>query len=137
MLISLIAIPFASISQNSKSPKPDTTCIDNATLKEAVALIEEGRIAKQEIVLLKEKIAVMNEQLRIKDSTIALFARRENDLMAISNNFDRYVETTAVQINNLTEMYKVSRSETKKERRKKWFVGVSGILATALTILLK
>jgi hypothetical protein len=136
-LISLIAIPYASISQNSKPNKPDTTCIPNATLKEAVALIEEGRIAKKEIELLREKVAVLTEQLRVKDSTISLFARRENDLMAISNNFDRYVESTNTQISNLTEMYKVSRNETKKERRKKWLATIGGILTTAVTLLLK
>lgn len=136
VLISLIAIPFVSISQNSIPTKEDTTCIPNSTLKDAIVLIEEGRIAKKEVELLRQKVDVMGTQLRVKDSTIALFAKREHDLLMISNNFDRYVTNSNAQIENLREINKETIKQVKKERKQKWLIGLSGVLTTALGIAL-
>lgn len=135
-MISLIAIPFVSISQNSTPNKEDTTCIPNSTLKDAIVLIEEGRIAKKEVELLRSKVDVMAAQLRVKDSTIALFAKREQDLLMISNNFDRYVTNSNAQIENLKEINKETVKQVKKERKQKWLIGLSGVLTTALGIAL-
>ena len=78
----------------------------------------------------------MGTQLRVKDSTIALFAKREHDLLMISNNFDRYVTNSNAQIENLKEINKETVKQVKKERKQKWLIGLSGVLTTALGIAL-
>lgn len=125
----MIMIPFISISQTSK--RPDTSCISNEKLREAIILIEEGKLYRQENDVFKEKIKVLEAQVANRDSIILLFAQKEKDLMLISSNFDNYVKTSKKQIENLEAMHGMVLKQIGREKKQKKLVAILGLIVSS------
>lgn len=124
----LTMTPFISISQTSK--KPDTSCIANEKLREAVILIEEGKLYRQENDVLKEKITNLESQLKNRDSAINYYASKERDLLLISTNFDNYVKTSKKQIENLEVMHGMVLKQIGRQKKQKLWVAILGLISS-------
>lgn len=130
-LIIGVTIAFAGISQTSK---PDTTCIPNAKLREAISKIEEGKIAKEEVKLLKEQILNYESRIKVKDSIQSVTDAQIGSYADMTKNFDLYVANLKKQNELITLAHQSTLRELKKEKGKKWIMTgafIASILTTA------
>lgn len=122
-------IAYAGISQTFK---PDTTCIPNEKLREAISKIEEGKIAKEEVKILNQKIENFQNQLTIKDSIILASNAKIGGYVDMTKNFDLYVANLKKQNELITLAHQTTINQLKKEKNKKW-VMTAGFIATLIT----
>ena len=122
-------IASACISQTSN---PDTTCIPNAQLREAIAKIEEGKVAKQEIITLKEVIGIQEQRILGKDSAIQMMTEKTKGYEQMTRNFDLFVANLNKQIELKKVEYDAVKKQLKVEKGKKWLFAIS---AAAITFL--
>lgn len=129
VLIAGLTIASAGISQTSK----DTTCIPNEKLREAIVKIEEGKIAKEEIKLLKEQMANYEARIYLKDSIINAQEAQTKFYAEVAKNFDLYVANLKKQ-NELSALaHEVTLKELRKQKSKKWLMTISASLITIIT----
>ena len=118
LLIISILIPLKSISQVSKTDTT-VTCIPNAQLKQAIFLIEEGKITKQELTLTKEIIKIMEYQVSNKDSLIAQLTRKTLDWKTLNTKNEEIIINYQKQINNQEQMLQIEGSQSKKYKKQR------------------
>jgi hypothetical protein len=128
-----IMIASACISQTSKK---DTTCIPNDKLREAIAKIEEGKVAKQEILILKEQIQIQEKRIIGKDSSIQVLVEKNKTQEQIAKNFDLFVANLNKQIEINKLQNEVLEKQLKKEKGKKWMFTISAAIITFLSTAL-
>ena len=116
----------------SQTSKPDTTCIPNTQLREAIAKIEEGKVAKQEIITLKEHISVQEQRILGKDSAIQMMTEKNKGYEQMTRNFDLFVANLNKQIELNKVEYDAVKKQLKVEKGKKWLFAIS---AAAITFL--
>lgn len=125
-----LTIAFGGISQTSKS---DTTCIPNEKLREAISKIEEGKVAKEEIKLLKEQMANYESRLYVKDSIISAQDAQNKSYVELTKNFDLYVANLKKQNELAALAHQITIKELKREKVKKWLMTLSASLITIIT----
>ena len=95
------------------------TCIPNAQLKQAIFLIEEGKITKQELTLTKEIIKIMEYQVSNKDSLIAQLTRKTLDWKTLNTKNEEIIINYQKQINNQEQMLQIEGSQSKKYKKQR------------------
>jgi hypothetical protein len=131
-LIISILIVSVGISQPFKTDST-ITCIPNAQLKQAVALIEEGKVAKKEVTALNDKILLLQKQIDNQDSIMYYQQKREANYIININKNAQIINNLNYQIGNLKEENAIIKKERKKFKRQRWLFA---ILASALGITL-
>ena len=117
-LIISILIPLKGISQTSKI---DTTitCIPNAQLKQAILLIEEGKVIKQELSLTKQIVKVMQYQLANKDSAINYLQLKGLDWKLLNDKNEQLIINYQKQISNQQENIQLQEKKSEKYRKQR------------------
>jgi hypothetical protein len=117
-LIISILIPLKGISQTSKI---DTTitCIPNAQLKQAILLIEEGKVIKQELSLTKQIVKVMEYQLANKDSAINYLQLKGLDWKSLNDKNEQLIINYQKQISNQQENIQFQEKKSEKYRKQR------------------
>jgi hypothetical protein len=116
-------IALGSISQTSN----DTLCIPVSQLKKAIVKIESGKVAAQEVVLLKDKIQLIERKVALKDSLIVIYMKNEGNYRRLINNYEATIENNAKLINNLEVSVKYHKKIARRQKFQKWAVGAIGI----------
>ena len=127
LLILLITMSLKGFSQNAI----DTTAI---RLKTPIARLVikdllKGDGAKQELVLYKEKITLLEQKIVLKDSIIST-------LNSKVNNFEIMVDTQKQQLALSQELSDRLQSDLRKQKIKTKLTGGIGILAAITTFFI-
>lgn len=114
---------YKGISQTAS----DSTKIPNWQLKRAINVIENGKVAKQELFLTKDKVKLQDSLLILKDSTINVYATKDT----IYNNsivaYKRALKNLQQSLNNSEAIVNLQNITIRKEKYKKWITFIAGI----------
>jgi hypothetical protein len=102
-LLSILLITTLTALESTSQTSSDTLCIPVSQLKKAITKIEEGKVAAKEVVLLKDKIQLIERKVVVKDSLIGVY------------------------ITNLEISVKYYKKIARRQKFQKWAVGVIGI----------
>lgn len=132
MLVIIMLIALESTSQTSA----DTVCLPLSQLKIAINKIEEGKVMAKEIVLLKDKIQLVERRVVVKDSLILVYQKNESNYRRLINNYEANISNNATIVANLEKSLKYQRRIANKQKFQKWMVAVLGVgLGYAISIL--
>lgn len=133
VLTSLLAMTSPSISQNSSD---SVTCIPNSALRTAVKLIEKGKLDSAELKVMRETVSLLNQRIQAKDLIIAEHQGKEQTYKLLAENFENQKKGFLDIVKLTNEEVMILRQDVKRQKRKTFFVGLAGIVATGLTIYL-
>lgn len=96
-------------------------------MKRAINVIENGKVAKQELFLTKDKVKLQDSLLILKDSTINVYATKDT----IYNNsivaYKRALKNLQQSLNNSEAIVNLQNITIRKEKYKKWITFIAGI----------
>jgi hypothetical protein len=110
------------ISQNSSD---SVTSIPNHQLRKAINLIENGKIVKQELELVKERSVVLEYRISTKDSIISHYVKKEENWNKIDANYKQQLSNYDNYAKNTQRIFEEQRKQIRGLKLKKWI----GILA--------
>lgn len=116
---------YAGISQTSK---PDTLLpIPVTQLKKAITLIEQGKVCRDEVQILKTQNAILENQVSTKDSIITRYKKNESDYrVSIKYYKDMNVNYEEI-IDNLDENIKIHQKFIKKQKFNRYLYALGGL----------
>jgi hypothetical protein len=126
-LLSILLITTLTALESTSQTSSDTLCIPVSQLKKAITKIEEGKVAAKEVVLLKDKIQLIERKVVVKDSLIGVYMKNEANYRRLVNNYETSLLNNATQINNLEISVKYYKKIARRQKFQKWAVGAIGI----------
>ena len=124
LLITITQIALSSISQTSND---SLICIPNSQLKKAITIIEKSKITDEELSILKVKLSIFQTSLNVKDSVINIYKSKEIDYKNILQNQTNAITLSNKIITNLENNIKINAKLIRRQKTKKWVVGLLGI----------
>jgi hypothetical protein len=118
----LIALP--GISQTSND---SVTCIPNYQLKIAIVKIEQGKLIKEELNYVNEKVKLLEERIFLKDSIITFLREKDVLYSKMMWSYDDSIDNYKKIIDNLQEQYKIQRSISRRQKLAKWGTFIAGL----------
>ncbi len=79
------------------------------------------------MVLLKDKIQLIERKVVVKDSLIGVYMKNEANYRRLVNNYETSLLNNATQINNLEISVKYYKKIARRQKFQKWAVGAIGI----------
>lgn len=73
-LMTLVLMTSKGISQNSND---SVTCIPNYQLRKAINLIEQGKVAQEELDSTKQLVVYLNKRITTKDSLLFRYGQKD------------------------------------------------------------
>jgi len=117
-------IALCSISQTLND---SLICIPNSQLKKAIVLIEKAKVLENELSITKDKIDVFQDIVKVKDSVIKIFQDKEIAYKNILQNQTNIISSSNQIITNLEKNLELKAKLVRRQRNKKWVVGILGI----------
>jgi hypothetical protein len=117
-------IALSSISQTSND---SLICIPNSQLKKAIVLIEKGKVVEYELSITKDKIDIFQNIIKVKDSVIKIYQDKEVGYKNIVQNQTNIISSSNQIITNLEKNVKLNAKLIRRQKYKKWIVGIIGI----------
>jgi hypothetical protein len=125
MLTVLILISLKGISQTSND---DTTiCIPKRDVQRAINIIETGKIANEELQLIKLKNTSLENIILNKDSIISKMNIQIEDYKSIIKKQSLAEHNNNVMINNQIKLYEITTTKLNKQKSKKWITLILGV----------
>jgi len=122
-LLILILLTYRGISQTASN----NTCIPNEQLKKAINLIEQGKVCKDEVQLLKSKIVQLDSSITNKNKLIAEYQKNLGYQDTIISGYAGVVKNLQKSIANGVQTFALQKEKLKKERYKKWAALTIGV----------
>ena len=114
------------------------TIIDNNKLRDALKLIEMGKIDREKVKLYQEQVIFLNERIAIKDSIIRTYNLKDSSHAKIIETYKSEVENLKAQKNIITDGLTRQNKLMKRQKIKTVFIAIAGpALTTAVFIYLK
>jgi hemerythrin-like domain-containing protein len=126
-LLSILLITTLTALESTSQTSNDTLCIPVSQLKKAINKIEEGKVAAKEVVILKDKIELIERKVVVKDSLIGVYLKNESNYSRLINNYETSLLNNTTQINNLEISVKYYKKIARRQKFQKWAVGIIGI----------
>jgi len=126
-LLSILLITTLTALESTSQTSNDTLCIPVSQLKKAINKIEEGKVAEKEVVLLKDKIELIERKVVVKDSLIGVYLKNESNYSRLINNYETSLLNNTTQINNLETSVKYYKKIARRQKFQKWAVAGLGI----------
>ena len=123
-LIILVLWTSKGISQNSND---SVTCIPNNQLRKAINLIENGKVVKQELEIVKERSVVLEYRLSVKDSTINEYLSKEKNWKNLDKNYKNQIFNYQEYGKNTQIIFEKQRKEIRNQKLKKWMGILAGV----------
>lgn len=117
-------IALGSISQTLND---SMICIPNSQLKKAIVLIEKAKVVEKELSITKDKIDVFQNTIKVKDSVIKIFQDKEIAYKNILQNQTNIISSSNQIITNLEKNLELKAKLVRRQKNKKWVVGILGI----------
>lgn len=117
-------IALSSISQTSND---SLVCIPNSQLKKAITIIEIGKITEEELTIVKKKLSIFQSTINVKDSIIDVYKSKEIDYKNILQNQSNIITSSNNIITNLEKNIQLNAKIIKRQKFKKWVVGIMGV----------
>ena len=117
----------------------DATLVPNAKLRDAAKLIEKGKICEERVLLLQQKISMLNERISIKDSIIQLHNDKDTAQARIAATYKAEIDNLVEQRNLAKKEMKHQNTLMKRQKRKTVFaiVGTAAVLTGAYYFIIK
>ena len=124
MLLITLLTAYQGISQTSND---SVTCLPNAQLKQAINLIEKGKVVEEELVATKELLKNSETRLSLKDSIIRKYQLSEKEYKSLVTNFEQNLNNDKRIIYNLETQIKLSKKIARRQKLSKYIVGILGV----------
>ena len=125
ILTILVLSKFQAISQIASTSSDSVTCIPNAQLKQAINLIEKGKVAQNELNLTKSKITLLESRISTKDSIISKFEFKERVWKDVENTYKQSLKNCDNYMENSQKIFEKQRSIIRFNKWGKWlFLGL-------------
>ena len=125
ILTVLILISLKGISQTSND---DTTiCIPKIEIQRAINIIETGKVANQELQIIKLKITELENLIINKDSIISKLNIKIQDYKSIVTKQSLAEHNNNIIINNQYKVQEIINTKLKKQKSAKWVTLVLGV----------
>ena len=124
LLITTTLIALSSISQTSND---SVICIPNSQLKKAITIFEKSKVTEEELSLSKVKLSIFQTSLSVKDSLISVYKSKEIDYKNILQNQTNAITLSNRIITNLEKNIEINAKLIRRQKTKKWIVGLLGI----------
>lgn len=111
----------------SQTLNDSVTCIPNVQLRKAINLIENGKVVKQELELVKERSVVLEFRISVKDSIINQYIKNENNWKKIDSNYKKTIFNYEDYTKNTQRIFEEQRSKIRHLQVKKWLGVLAGI----------
>ena len=124
-----------NLKATSQTAYDSVTCLPNSSLKTAINRIEEGKVAKKELDISKEKIQVLTDLVSKSDSTIIYLQKKDTINQKMISGYKEAIKNLNVNLTNSELMYHTQTLRLAKEKVKKWTflgLGVSSIIALVI-----
>lgn len=112
------------ISQNLND---SVTCIPNVQLRKAINLIENGKVVKQELELVKQKSVLLESRISVKDSIISQYVKNEENWNKIDNNYKKQIANDKDYQKNTQLIFEEQRNQIRGLKFKKWLGILLGV----------
>lgn len=127
LLITLIILVLWTSKGISQTLNDSVTCIPNVQLRKAINLIENGKVVKQELELVKERSVVLEFRISVKDSIINQYIKNENNWKKIDSNYKKTIFNYEDYTKNTQRIFEEQRSKIRHLQVKKWLGVLAGI----------
>jgi hypothetical protein len=111
------------------------TCIPNAQLKQAVVLIEEGKLAKQEVSFLRDKVSIYEKRIAVKDTLINNLWDKDFNWRLYSQKSEQTIANMNQQMKNLEESFRVQKKVTGKLKVQRFLLCVFSAFTLTYAII--
>ena len=112
------------ISQNSND---SVACIPNTQLRKAINLIENGKVVKQELEIVKERSVILEYRISVKDSTISEYLYKEGNWKKLDENYKKQIVNYQEYGKNTQIIFEKQRKEIRNQKLKKWMGILAGV----------
>lgn len=103
------------------------TCIPTIQLKKAINIIEQAKVMKEELYLKDHKLFSMDSLLRIKDSKVSEYQRKDSTNARIILAYKDIVSNLNKTVANGDLAYAGINMKLTKEKTKKWATLLLGV----------
>ena len=117
-------IASEGISQTSND---SLVCIPQTQLKKAIVAIERGKVTQEELTLTQQKLELSEKRIFLKDSVIGELKKKNDFHLGMISSYETTIQNNTKQIGNLQQINVLQKKQTRREKYKKWIVGVLGI----------
>lgn len=117
-------IASEGISQTSND---SLVCIPQSQLKKAIVAIERGKVTQEELTLTHQKLELSDKRVSLKDSVISELNKKNQFNSGLIFSYESTIQNNSKEIYNLKEIVSLQKKQTRREKYKKWVVGVLSI----------
>lgn len=118
------------------SQTSNETSIPNEDLKKVLIAAENGKAALEKIVVLNSVIADMNGRIENFKNIIAEYQSKDSVYSNIINGYEKEVANLEEQKETLTKWVQSLEKQLKKEKRKRLWTAIAGVVGIGLTAYL-
>ena len=111
----------------SQSSNDSLVCIPQTQLKKAIVAIERGKVTQEELTLTQQKLELSDKRIFLKDSVITELKKKNDFHLGMISSYESTIQNNTKQIGNLQQINVLQKKQTRREKYKKWIVGVLGI----------
>ena len=127
LLLTLIILVLWTSKGISQNLNDSVTCIPNTQLRKAINLIENGKVVKQELDIVKQRSIILESRIALKDSIISQYVKNENNWKKIDSNNKQRIFNYEEYAKNTQRIFEEQRSQIKHLQVKKWLGILAGI----------
>ena len=127
LLLTLIILVLWTSKGISQNLNDSVTCIPNTQLRKAINLIENGKVVKQELDIVKQRSVILESRIALKDSIISQYVKNENNWKKIDSNNKQRIFNYEEYAKNTQRIFEEQRSQIKHLQVKKWLGILAGI----------
>ena len=112
--MTLVLMTSKGISQNSND---SVTCIPNYQLRKAINLIEQGKVAQEELDSTKQLVVYLNKRINTKDSILLRYGQKDQYWKKIDGVNKEKIGNLNQVISNQNKVIEIKDSTIRKQKK--------------------
>ena len=133
LIILAIILPILAATSQTLS-KDSVTCLPNYQLRQAMRLIDQGKLDREELAITRSNVSLMGFRLSLKDSTISALNWKDSMNHKIQLNYESRIANKDQQLIIKDQVIADWNKKYKRQKARTRLAVIGGILATAASI---
>lgn len=133
MIILAIILPILAATSQTLS-KDSVTCLPNYQLRQAMKLIDQGKLDREELAIVRGNVSLMGFRLSLKDSTISALNWKDSMNSKIQLNYESRITNKDQQLVVKDQIISDWNKKYKRQKARTRLAVIGGLLAVAATV---
>lgn len=133
MIILAIILPILAATSQTLS-KDSVTCLPNYQLRQAMKLIDQGKLDREELAIVRGNVSLMGFRLSLKDSTISALNWKDSMNSKIQLNYESRITNKDQQLVVKDQIISDWNKKYKRQKARTRLAVIGGFLAVAATV---